>query len=43
MNLLVATGESTKQLILVTTTASTCKFRNILTINNNTLLLIVEK
>ena len=41
MNLLVATGESTKQ--LTTTTASTCKFRNILTINNNTLLLIVEK
>ena len=41
VNLLVATGESTKQLI--TTTASTCKFRNILTINNNTLLLIVEK
>ena len=38
MNLLVATGESTKQ--LTTTTASTCKFRNILTINNNTLLLI---
>lgn len=43
MNLLVATGESTKQLIPVTTTASTCKFRKILTINNNTLLLIVEK
>lgn len=41
MNLLVATGESTKQ--LTTTTASTCKFRKILTINNNTLLLIVEK
>lgn len=41
MNLLVATGESTKQ--LTTTTATTCKFRNILTINNNTLLLIVEK
>lgn len=41
MNLLVATGRPTKQLI--TATASTCKFRNILTINYNTLLLIVEK